>query len=286
MSEDPTRAEGPGAMERTKQAAAETAGTVREQAREVTGELRHQTGQAVGRLRERVRDEADSQGRRAAQAIRQWAEDLHTMTDMGKPDSPVQGVVRRVAEQGRRAADYLDERGLSGLTDDLQRFARRRPGLFLAAALAAGFVVGRVARASARLAREQQERQEQQEGAGGFEGGDLGATGVTRAEREATGPPGRSPFADTGSATPYTGTGAGTEAGAETRAGAGTGAEAGTGTATPGQPAAGPGYPAGPGYVSEPGRPATAGGPAETGGPPEEGQPPAPGGPPYPGGRS
>lgn len=144
--------------ERAKQAAAETAGTAKQQAREVTGEVRAQTGAAVDHLRERMRGEADSQSRRAAQSLRQWSDDLHTMTESGTPDSPVHGVVKQVAQGGRKAADYIDERGFAGLADDLQRFARRRPGLFLAGALAAGFLAGRAAKAGAKLTQEESQK--------------------------------------------------------------------------------------------------------------------------------
>jgi len=147
-------------MERAKSAAADTAQTARHQVREVGGELRAQAEQAVDHLRGRVRDEAESQSRRAARSIRNWADDLATMTESGKPDSPVQGVMYQVAGGGRRAADYLEERGLGGAADDLQRFARRRPGLFLAGALAAGFVVGRIVKSGAEVARDDQDRDE------------------------------------------------------------------------------------------------------------------------------
>jgi hypothetical protein len=81
------------------------------------------------------------------------------MSDNAKPDSPMYGAVQQVATTGRRAADYLEERGVSGALDDLQRFARRRPGLFLAGALAAGFLAGRAAKAAAEERRDEREEQ-------------------------------------------------------------------------------------------------------------------------------
>jgi len=52
--------------------------------------------------------------------------------------------VSRIADSGRGVADYLSRRGPGGVLDQVQDFARRRPGAFLATALAAGFVVGRL----------------------------------------------------------------------------------------------------------------------------------------------
>ncbi|WP_204287439.1 hypothetical protein [Microbispora amethystogenes] len=56
-------------------------------------------------------------------------------------------MVRQVADRGRRTADYLETEGLSGAVRDVQDFARRRPGLFLAGALVAGFLAGRAVKA-------------------------------------------------------------------------------------------------------------------------------------------
>jgi hypothetical protein len=47
-------------------------------------------------------------------------------------------------------ADYLDRNGPEGVLREVQDFARRRPGAFLATALAAGFVVGRLGKGVAK----------------------------------------------------------------------------------------------------------------------------------------
>ena len=70
---------------------------------------------------------------------------------MGPGDgSPAGQIVRRLGEGGRRAADYLEDRGPEGLLDDVQEFARRKPGTFLLIAAAAGFAIGRLGRAGSR----------------------------------------------------------------------------------------------------------------------------------------
>jgi len=63
--------------------------------------------------------------------------------------SPAATVVARVADGGRQLADYLDRNGPEGVLREVQDFARRRPGAFLATALAAGFVVGRLGKSVA-----------------------------------------------------------------------------------------------------------------------------------------
>jgi hypothetical protein len=139
--------EAAGTAERTREAATEVAGTAVEQGRAVTGEAVAQARRMTDEVRNRVGDEAQSQARRAAQALRQWSDDLASMAEASKPDSPVREVVARAADGGRRAAGYLDERGLEGAIQELQRFARRRPGVFLAGAALAGFAAGRIAKA-------------------------------------------------------------------------------------------------------------------------------------------
>jgi hypothetical protein len=156
MSEYPTGAgERPGqsqefqsTAQHARSAVEEVADTAKGQTQAVAGEAKQQARQVVDQLRSRVGDQAQHQSQRAAQGIRQWAEDLASMSEGAKPDSPVSGVVQQVADGGRRAADYLDQHGLTGVVQEVQSFARRRPGAFLAGAAAAGFLIGRIAKAS------------------------------------------------------------------------------------------------------------------------------------------
>ncbi|CAL9286760.1 hypothetical protein [Streptomyces sp. SudanB52_2052] len=136
--------------DRARQAAGEVAGTVTEQAKVVTGETREQAGAATRELRGRVTEQAESQTKRGAQALRQWADDLSGLADKADGDSPAKTLVAQVADRGHRAADYLDKQGAEGLVQDLQGFARRRPGAFLGAAALAGLVVGRLAKAGSK----------------------------------------------------------------------------------------------------------------------------------------
>jgi hypothetical protein len=67
-----------------------------------------------------------------------------------RQDSPAATVVSRIADSGRQFADYLDHHGPEGVLREVQDFARRRPGAFLASALAAGFLVGRLGKGIAK----------------------------------------------------------------------------------------------------------------------------------------
>ncbi|OPG05509.1 hypothetical protein [Microbispora sp. GKU 823] len=128
-------------------AAGEVAVTAKDQARTVAHEAREQTRHVLHQLRRHTDEQARHQSRRAADTIRQWTGELEAIGDNAKPDSPMRDVVQQVADQGRRAADYLETQGLQGAVRDVQDFARRRPGLFLAGAAVAGFLVGRAVKA-------------------------------------------------------------------------------------------------------------------------------------------
>lgn len=135
-----------------KQAAGDVTSTAVEQARNVAGEARQQVGSAVHDLQQRVRAEADSQVQRLSGTLRQWAQDLSGLADNAPSDSPARDLVAQAAHGGHRAADYLDENGMDGTLQNLQAFARRRPGAFLGSAMLAGLVVGRIAKAGKQAA--------------------------------------------------------------------------------------------------------------------------------------
>ena len=55
---------------------------------------------------------------------------------------------RQLADTASRAADKLESGGVDVALADLKGFARRRPGLFLMGAVAAGFATGRLLKAA------------------------------------------------------------------------------------------------------------------------------------------
>ncbi|MER7521042.1 hypothetical protein [Streptomyces sp. NPDC126499] len=123
--------------------AAEVRGTAKEQAANVVGEATAQSRNLVDDLRGQLQGQAQSQTERLAENVRRLARELREMSEGGKPDSTMAGVARQLADGGEQAAARIEQRGPDGLVGDLQDFARRRPGAFLAGAAVAGFLVGR-----------------------------------------------------------------------------------------------------------------------------------------------
>jgi hypothetical protein len=130
-------------------AAADVKDTAKEQAQRVGEEAKTQARNLASDVRDTVNRQARTQNDRLAGTIRQTADQLDEMRG-DRPDSPATTVVARVADGGRQLADYLDRNGPEGVLREVQDFARRRPGAFLATALAAGFVVGRLGKSVAK----------------------------------------------------------------------------------------------------------------------------------------
>jgi uncharacterized protein YjbJ (UPF0337 family) len=131
------------------QAAADVKDTAKEQAQRVGSEAKIQARSVAADLRDKVGEQARSQNDRLVSTIRETADHLDEMRG-DRSGSPAATVVSRVADSGRQLADYLDRNGPEGVLREVQDFARRRPGAFLATALAAGFVVGRLGKGVAK----------------------------------------------------------------------------------------------------------------------------------------
>ena len=123
--------------------------TAKQQARRVGTEAKVQARTVAADARDRISDQARTQNGRLVTNIRQTADHLDEMRGV-RQDTPAARVVSQVADGGRQLADYLERNGPEGVLREVQDFARRRPGAFLATALAAGFVVGRLGKGVAK----------------------------------------------------------------------------------------------------------------------------------------
>ena len=171
-----------------------------------------------GEVKDRVSQQARTLNDKLVGSIREMADHLDQMRG-DRQDSPAATVVSRVADGGRQMADYLDHHGPEGVLREVQDFARRRPGAFLASALAAGFVVGRLGKGIAKA-----------DSNAGKPSNDsfVSGTGYSASDRYGTG----AGYGDTA----LTGTGAGYQTGASDYLSTGTTSSteyAATGTGTP-----------------------------------------------------
>lgn len=124
----------------------EVAGTVGEQANRVASE----TGQQARNLLRESRDQLTGQARqgqqRAADGLRTVADQLQQMSEKSDNPGVAQEVARQAAERTHGVASWLEHREPGDLIDEVRRFARRKPGVFLLGAALAGVAVGRLTR--------------------------------------------------------------------------------------------------------------------------------------------
>jgi len=131
------------------QAAGEVKDTAKEQVQRVGAEAKTQVRNVASEVRGKVSDQARSQNDKLVGGIRQMADHLDEMRG-DRDETPATQVVSRVAESGRQLAGYLETKGPEGVLREVEDFARRRPGAFLASALVAGFVVARLGKGVAK----------------------------------------------------------------------------------------------------------------------------------------
>lgn len=124
----------------------EVAGTVGEQANRVAEETRQQARNLLHEGREQLTGQARQGQQRAADGLRTLATQLRQMSENGEEQGVATEVARQVADRTDSAASWLEQRQPGDLLDEVRRFARRRPGVFLVGAALAGATVGRMTR--------------------------------------------------------------------------------------------------------------------------------------------
>lgn len=130
-----------------KDQAANVASAAGEQVKAVAADAKQEARRLMDDGRQKLRDEAAEQSHRAASSLRDLGDQLQKMVSgQGPAEGPAADVARQAAEGVQRLADRLDGRRPDELLEDVKRFARQRPGLFLLGAMGAGFAAGRMLR--------------------------------------------------------------------------------------------------------------------------------------------
>lgn len=143
--------QGRNVAQQAQEQVAEVAGTVKEQLSTVTAEISQQGTQLLDEASQQIREQAEAQTHRLASTLRSYSEECRALSDGRPEDAPtLRPRIEQAGEQMSDLADRLEHRGYQGALDDLQNFARRRPGLFLLGAATAGFAVGRLIKTSRR----------------------------------------------------------------------------------------------------------------------------------------
>ena len=124
------------------------ADVAKDETRAVADETRFQARRLTDQLGGELREQAATQQARAAQGLRSVGSDFSQMADGGAPTSGyAKDLVRQAGRKADEVAQWLDARDPAALLDEVKSFARRRPGVFLAIAVGAGVIAGRLTRA-------------------------------------------------------------------------------------------------------------------------------------------
>ncbi len=112
----------------------------------IASETAHQARNLLEEGKGQLAGQASEGQRKAANGLHALADQLHGMSEKSDGTGMVPEVARQASERTRTVASWLEEREPGDLVDEVRRFARRKPGMFLAAAALAGVVVGRLTR--------------------------------------------------------------------------------------------------------------------------------------------
>jgi len=118
----------------------------KDEAQKVAAEARSQARGLLDDAMTQVQDQSRTQRDQLVGTLQTFSDDLERMADQGGGSGLAAEVARQVADRARTFGNRIQDREPTDLLDDLRAVARRRPGLFLAGALAAGVVAGRLAR--------------------------------------------------------------------------------------------------------------------------------------------
>jgi hypothetical protein len=146
-SEDPSMKDKAGdTAQAGKQAAGEVAQTAADKAQDVANEAKAQVRNLAGQAQDQLREQAGAQHRNLVTNLRALGDELASMADNSEKSGPATDLVGEAGARAHSTASWLDDREPGQLVDELRAFGRRKPGVFVLGALAAGVLAGRLTR--------------------------------------------------------------------------------------------------------------------------------------------
>jgi hypothetical protein len=118
----------------------------REQASGVAAEAGQQGMDLLREAQSELAGQAARGQQRMAAELLSVSDELLSMAEGSAGQGPAAGLAQRASAGARSAGQWLEDRQPAQVMDEIQSFARRRPGAFLVMAAAAGLVAGRLTR--------------------------------------------------------------------------------------------------------------------------------------------
>ena len=128
------------------EAGSQVASVATDQAKQVVQETQRQAKDLLDQGRSQVKDQVVTQQQKAGQSLSSLAQELRSLADgtsEGAP-GPARDLLQQASSSVENFASMLQNREPAQLLDDVRSFARRKPGLFLLGAAAAGVLAGRL----------------------------------------------------------------------------------------------------------------------------------------------
>jgi len=126
--------------------AKDVAGVAKEQVSAVTAEAATQVKHLVDQARTEIGDQAQTQQTRLASGLQSLGDQLQAMAAGSDQPGVATDLAHQAADKARQVGQWLEDRDPGSVLQEVKTFARQRPGAFLALALGAGVVTGRLVR--------------------------------------------------------------------------------------------------------------------------------------------
>jgi len=127
-------------------AGSHVAGVAKEQTAQVASEAASQAKDLVNQAQVQLKEQTQVRQQQLADGLRSLSEELHSMANGSEKPGVAADVARQAADRASQLAGWVGGREPKAILDDASRFARRRPGTFLAVCLGIGFLGGRLTR--------------------------------------------------------------------------------------------------------------------------------------------
>lgn len=117
-----------------------------DQAKEVASETGRQASALFQQARSELAEQLSSQQGRVADQLHSISKEFGSMASRSEEDGLAKDLAQQASQRVGTVAHWLEDREPGALVDELRRFARNRPGTFLAMAAGLGLVAGRMTR--------------------------------------------------------------------------------------------------------------------------------------------
>lgn len=124
----------------------ETAQDAKEKAHDVVHEASERARGLIGRTRIELKAQAETQQQRLAGGLRSLGDEMGQMADGSQEPGYATTLIRHAGDATTQAAQWFEDREPDTIWREVEDFARRRPGMFIAMAAGAGLLVGRFLR--------------------------------------------------------------------------------------------------------------------------------------------